>query len=105
MRCDEGRDLKTGIKRQHAGALVLWFIVACGGGGAVANGQGGVGAAAVTGVDISGTCGTDGAGIVNDVCIAVAVVVNGVIFIVEVQSRVSGCEVGAEEVSVGGRAC
>jgi len=38
MRCNEGRDLKTGIKRQHAGALVLQFIVACSGGGAVANG-------------------------------------------------------------------
>jgi len=34
----------------------------------------------------------------------VAVVVSGVIFIVKVQSQVSGHEVGAEEASVGGRA-
>jgi len=55
-------------------------------------------------VDIAGACSTDGAGIVDDVCIAVAVVVSGVIFIVKVQSRVSGCEVRAKEASVGGRA-
>jgi len=63
---------------------------------------GGVAAIAIA-VDIAGTCGTDGAGIVGDVCVAVAVVVGGVIFIVKVQSRVSGREVGAKEASVGGR--
>jgi len=63
----------------------------------------GVAAVAVA-VDIAGACGTDGAGVVDDVCVAVAVVVSGVIFIVKVQSWVSGREVGAEEASVGGRA-
>ena len=61
-------------------------------------------AATAVGVDIAGACGTDGAGIVDDACIALALVVGGVISIVEVQSRVSGHEVGAEEASVGGKA-
>jgi len=100
---DAGRAVGVGV--------VAASVAICGGG---VEGAGGVDeagdvvrgvAATAVGVDVSGTCGTDGAGIVNDVCVAVAVVVDGVIFIVEVQSQVSGCEVGAEEVSVGRRAC
>jgi hypothetical protein len=81
-------------------AAALW---AAGGVDEAGDVVGGVAAAAV-GVDVAGACGTDGAGVVNDACVAVAVVVGGVIFIVEVQSRVSGREVGAEEASVGGKA-
>jgi len=39
--------LRTGVKRRHAGALMLRFVVACGGSGVIVNGQGGIGAAAV----------------------------------------------------------
>ena len=46
-------DLRTGIEGQDASTLVLWFVVACGGGGAVANGQGGISAAAVECVGVS----------------------------------------------------
>jgi len=61
-----------------------------------------VGGVAAVAVDIAGMCGTDGAGNVDDICIAVAVVVGSVIFIIEVQRQVSGCEVGAKEASMGG---
>ena len=63
---------------------------------------GGVAAAAIS-IDIAGVCSTDGAGIVDDACIALALVVGSVISIIEVQSRVSGCEVGAKA-SVGRKA-
>ena len=41
--------MRTGTKRQRAGALVLRFIVVCGGCGAVVNEQGGVGVATKVG--------------------------------------------------------
>ena len=92
------------------GGVAAASLAICGGGIEGASGVdeagdvvGGVAAVAVA-VDIAGACGTDGAGIVDDVYVAVAVVVGGVIFIVKVQSWVSGREVGAKEASVGGRA-
>ena len=38
LRCSDQWDLRTSIEGQDASTLVLWFIVTCGGGGAVANG-------------------------------------------------------------------
>jgi len=29
MWCDKGRDLKNDVEERHAGALVLWFVIAC----------------------------------------------------------------------------
>ena len=40
-------DLRTGIEGWDASALVLWFVIVCGGGGAIANEQGGFGVFAV----------------------------------------------------------
>jgi len=74
----EGRDLKTGIKRQHAGALVLRFVIMCGSSSAIANGQGGIGAAAVECVGVfasgEGVCNGD-----DDVGVAKAVGDDGVV--------------------------
>ena len=69
MQCSSQWDLslRTGTKRWHAGALVLWFVVACSGSGAVANEQGRVGVATVD----------DGIGTVQ-VSFAVAAVGGGV---------------------------
>ena len=100
---DAGRAVDVGVVAASV-AICGSGVEGAGGVDEAGNVVGGVAATAV-GIDVSGACGTDGAGIVDDVCVAVAVVVNGVIFIVEVQSQVSRREVGAEEASVGGRAC
>jgi len=89
---------KGGIAAAASVALAVSIVGVEGAGGVV------VGGVAAVAIDIAGVCSTDGAGIVDDVCVAVAVVVSGVIFIAEVQSWVSGREVGAKEASVGGRA-
>ena len=57
--------MRTDVEGRDASTLVLWFIVACGGGGAVANGRGGFGVFAVAvaiGDVVEGTGGIDAAG-------------------------------------------
>ena len=64
--------MRTGDKRRHAGTLVLWFVVACKGAGAIVNGQGGIGAAAVGGVDVEGVGSIDeGCDVVGAAVVAV----------------------------------
>jgi len=99
---DAGRAVGVGVVAASV-AICSGGVEGAGGVDEAGDVVGGVAAVAIA-VDIAGVCGTDGAGVVDDVCVAVAVVVGGVIFVVKVQSRVSGREVGAEEASVGGRA-
>jgi len=88
-----------------AGVALAVGVVGVEGAGSVDDASGiVVGGVAAVAIDIAGMCGTDGTGIVNDVCIAVVVVVSSVIFIAKVQSWVSGHEVRAKEASVGRRA-
>ena len=99
---DAGRAVGVGVVAASV-AICGGSIEGAGGVDEAGDVVGGVAAIAVA-VDIAGVCGTDGAGVVDNVCVAVAVVVSGVIFIVKVQSWVSGRKVGAKEASVGGRA-
>jgi len=71
-------------KRQHAGVLVLWFVVMCNGTGSSANGQTGVegirvfpAAVAIRSSGIEGASGIDDVGGVGGVVAAAAAVVVG----------------------------
>jgi len=62
-RGDGRRDLRTDFEMRHAGALMLVFVVACG--GADVSGWRDVGAAVVAGVGV-GIVGVEGSGSVDD---------------------------------------
>ena len=71
---DERRDLRTDVEGQKAGALVLWFVVVCGGAGVDgvdgADRWSGVGAVAVEGGGVfadAKAVGVEGVGMVDEV--------------------------------------
>ena len=102
--------MRTGTERRHAGALVLRFIVACSGCGAIVNEQGGVGVATVddgiNAVQVAFAVAAVGGGV--DVVVVVAIVFDvgisvGATGVVSNAGSVVGNAV-AIEVAVSGRA-
>src|SRR5437879_5229136 len=67
-------NLVTGIERRDVDALVIWFVIACGGDADNANGRV-VGAAGVGGVCVTSAVVEGASILVADVAVAVAVVV------------------------------
>jgi len=62
MQCGGRWDLRTGVKRQHADMLMLWFTVSCGAGG-VPDEQGSADAADVKGIRVEGAIAATAVGI------------------------------------------